>query len=687
MSATLETSALADSGSLTYPHLFAPLRVANTELRNRIVMGAMHTRLENEPDAAHRLAAYFSERAKGGVGLIITGGYAPDVAGLIEPGGPILNAGSDLDREHRPVTDAVHSGGAKILLQILHTGRYGKHPDLIAPSPIKSRINSLQPREMTAEDIAETIENFVTCAALAQKAGYDGVEIMGSEGYLLNQFLAPRVNKRGDEWGGSLANRMRLAVEIVQQTRARVGENFILMYRISALDLVEGGLTAAEIDVVARAIEAAGADILNTGYGWHEAAVPTIAQMVPRGVFRKAAARLARVVSIPVVASNRINTPELAEDIVAQGDAALISMARPLLADPEFANKAAAGRRDDINICIACNQACLNYAFSEKISTCLVNPKACRETEFDETPPKTLRRVAVVGAGPAGLAFAVNAARRGHKVTLFEAAADIGGQLNLAVRVPGKLEFAELIRYFRTQLKTHGVHVHTGVRASAAMLIEGGFDRVVIASGVRPRFPEIPGVEGPSVVGYADVILGKAKVGASVAIIGTGGIGHDVAETVTSEIDGDESVEDFCDNWGIDLDIQEAGGLRAAIAPRRGREVTMLQRGNARIGARLGKSTGWIHRAELSRRNVKAVAGCHYTRIDDEGLHYEANGASHVARAETVIICAGQESLDELSAALQAAELPCDVIGGARFAGELDALRAIDEGTRLAYSL
>jgi len=685
MSATPKSSPLTDS--VAYPHLFAPLRVAKTQLRNRLVMGAMHTRLENEPDAAHRLAAYFGERAKGGVGLIITGGYAPDLAGLIEPNGPILNASSDLDREHRPVTDAVHAGGAKILLQVLHTGRYGKHPDLIAPSPIRSRINPLQPREMTSADIAETIENFAACAALAQKAGYDGVEIMGSEGYLLNQFLAPRVNKREDEWGGSLANRMRLPVEIVQKTRARVGENFILMYRISALDLVEGGLTAEEIDAVALAVQAAGADILNTGYGWHEAAVPTIAQMVPRGVFRKAAARLARVVSIPVVASNRINTPELAEEILAQGDAGLISMARPLLADPDFANKAAAGRRDDINVCIACNQACLDYAFSEKISTCLVNPKACRETEFDESPPKAMSNVAVVGAGAAGLAFAVNAARRGHRVTLFEAGSEIGGQLNLAVRVPGKLEFAELIRYFGAQLKAYGVEVRTGVRASAALLIEGGFDRVVVASGVRPRVPEIDGIMGPSVVGYADVLLGKAKVGASVAIIGTGGIGHDVALAVTSERVVDESVEHFCDSWGIDLDNQEAGGLRAVAAPNTAREVTMLQRGNARIGARLGKSTGWIHRAELSRRHVKAVAGCHYTHIDDEGLHYEANGASHVARAETIIVCAGQESLDELSAELKAAGLRCDVIGGARFAGELDALRAIDEGTRLAYSL
>jgi 2,4-dienoyl-CoA reductase (NADPH2) len=673
--------------SPSYPNLFNPLQVGRAVLRNRLVMGAMHTRLENEDDAAPRLAAYFGARAHGGVGLIITGGYAPNQAGLIEPGAPILHDGTNLEEEHGGIVRAVHDGGAKILLQILHTGRYGKHPDLVAPSPIRARINPLQPRALTAQEIDDTIEDYAHCAGLAKKAGYDGVEVMGSEGYLINQFLATRTNKRDDDWGGSLENRMRFSIEVVRRTRERVGPDFILMYRISALDLVDEGATSGEIDALARAVEQAGADILNTGIGWHESAVPTIAYMVPRAAFREASARLARVVSIPVVASNRINTPEVAEDILASGDAQLISMARPLLADPDFAIKAANGRRDEINVCIACNQACLDYAFSEKVSTCLVNPKACRETEFVEAPTKRPLRIGVIGAGPAGLAFAINAAGRGHEIVLFEADRKIGGQLNLAVRIPGKQEFHELLRYFRKQLELRQVQVRTGVRVTAQELIAEGFDRVVVASGVRPRTPEIPGVDGPSVATYIDVIRGRAKVGGKVAIIGAGGIGHDVAELLTVNRDKGETTEEFFHTWGVDAGSGKPGGLLPPVTASVPREVTMLQRGNNRIGSRLGKSTGWIHRSQMMRRSVKSVSGCEYVRIDDEGLHYRIDGAPHTLSVDTIVLCAGQESASELAAPLAAANIPCDVIGGARYAGELDALRAIDEGTRLAYSL
>jgi 2,4-dienoyl-CoA reductase (NADPH2) len=675
------------SGSLQYPNIFAPLTVGGTQLRNRLIMGAMHTRLESTDDAPKRLAAYYRARATGGVALIITGGYAPNLAGLIEPGAPILHDGTDLDEEHRPIVCAVHEGGAKILLQILHTGRYGKHPDLVAPSAIRARINSLQPRELSSVQVEQTIEDYVHCAELAREAGYDGVEVMGSEGYLINQFAATRTNKRTDHWGGSLENRIRFPVEIVRGIRARLPVDFIVMYRISALDLVEEGATADEIDVLARAVETAGADILNTGIGWHESSIPTIAYTVPRGAFREAAARLKDAVSIPVVASNRINTPELAEEIVASGDAQLISMARPFLADPEFANKAAAGRRDEINICIACNQACLDYAFSEKVSTCLVNPIACRETEFIDGSVSRVQRIGVVGSGPAGLAFAVNSAKRGHKVILFDEHAEVGGQLNLAVRIPGKQEFHELLRYFRRQLELHGVEVRTGRRVDADDLIAAELDRVVIASGVLPRTPDVPGITHPSVASYADVIRGRTKVGRRVAIIGTGGIGHDVAELLTAERDRGDTVAEFCAAWGVDPDSAKPGGLLDAAAPYVPREVTMFQRGNSRLGSRLGKSTGWIHRSEMRKRNVGAVSGAEYVRIDDDGLHYRVDGVVHSLAVDTIVLCAGQEAQNELAAPLSAAGLPCDVIGGARFAGELDALRAIDEGTRLAYSL
>jgi 2,4-dienoyl-CoA reductase (NADPH2) len=650
-------------------------------------MGAMHTRLESTENAAARLAAFYGARARGGAALVITGGYAPNIAGLIEPGGPVLHVATDLSDEHIPIVEAVHEGGAKILLQILHTGRYGKHPDLVAPSALRARINPLEPRALSSDEIESTIEDYVKCAELARRAGYDGVEIMGSEGYLINQFVALRTNKRDDKWGGHIEGRVRFPVEIVRRTRTRLGPDFLIMYRISALDLVEDGATAEEIDLLARAIEAAGADIMNTGVGWHESSVPTIAYSVPRAAFRDAAARLKTVVSIPVVASNRINTPEVAEDIVASGDAQLISMARPFLADPDFPVKAAEGRRDEINVCIACNQACLDYAFSERVSTCLVNPIACRETEFDAEPTASPIKIGVVGAGPAGLAFSISAAKRGHRVVLFDSHDTVGGQLNLAVRIPGKQEFHELLRYFKRQLEIHQVDVRLGKRVDAGHLVREGFDRVIIASGVLPRIPEIPGIDHASVHSYIDVIEGRAKVGKRVAVIGTGGIGHDVAELITNDRDHVETVAEFLHDWGVDPQSNEVGGLLRPAEPPVLRSVTMLQRGNNRVGSRLGKSTGWIHRTQMRRRNVEAMTGCEYVGIDDAGLHYRHEGQVNTLAVDSIILCAGQESLAELAQPLAVAGIPHDVIGGARFAGELDALRAIDEGTRLAHSL
>ncbi|MBX9654101.1 FAD-dependent oxidoreductase, partial [bacterium] len=628
----------SSTAATPYPHIFTPLRVGRTELRNRLIMGAMHTRLENEKDSGAKLAAFFGARANGGVALIVTGGYAPNRAGLIEVGGPILDANSDIETEHRPIVDAVHAGGAKILLQILHTGRYGKHPDLVGASAMPSRINPLKPRPLSTEEVERTIDDFASCAELARNAGYDGVEVMGSEGYLLNQFLAVRTNNRTDKWGGSLENRMRFPAEIVRRIRARVGDDFIIMYRISALDLVEDGATAAEIDEIAHAIEGAGADILNTGIGWHESLIPTIAYPVPRAAFRDAWIRLKNVVSIPVVASNRINTPELAEDIVAKGEAQLISMARPFLADPEFAVKSKEGRREDLNVCIACNQACLDYAFSERVSTCLVNPIAGRELEFVERPIEREKNIAVVGSGPAGLAFAINAARRGHKVSMYESSDEVGGQLNLASRIPGKQEFFELLRYFKRQLQVQNVAVITGQRVGADQLTRKGFDHIVIASGIVPSIPDIPGINHPSVLSYIDVITRRAKVGKRVAIIGTGGIGHDVAELLTAPYDRGETTEEFLRTWGVDPMSTVAGGLVPPEDEVMSREVTMFQRGKDRVGSRLGKSTGWIHRAKLRRRNVEAIAGCEYIRIDDAGLHYCSSGVEKIYPADNIIM-------------------------------------------------
>jgi len=667
-----------------YPHLLSPLRVGQQVLRNRVVMGSMHTRLEYGENAVSRQAAFFGARAGGGVALIITGGVAPNWEGRIEEEALTLEREDQLD-EHRPVVAAVHAYGGKILLQILHTGAYAKHGDIVGISDIQSPINSRAPRPLTAAEIEATIEDFVRCAALAVQAGYDGVEFMGSEGYFLNQCVATRMNNRTDEWGGSLQKRIRIPVEIVRRTRARIGPQPIISYRISATDLVEGGQTAGEIDTLARALEAAGADMLNVGVGWHESVVPTVAYMAPRGAFIFAASRLKAVVRIPVVGSNRINMPQVAEEILARGEVDLVSLARPLLADPCFVNKSAAGRAAEINTCIACNQACLDYIFVGKTASCLVNPRACRETQFPDTPGRVSRRIAVVGAGPAGLSVAVNAALRGHRITLYEASGEIGGEINLALRIPGKTEFGEMLRYYRTQLELQRVDVRLNTAVSAEQLLRDQYNAVVVATGTLPRTPDIPGIDHPSTVSYLDVLTGRVDVGRRVAIIGTGGIGYDVACFLTVPRGVPDTIDAYLDTWGVDPTIAIPGGIRAPTVHTTPRAVTMFQRSAGRPGERLGKSTGWIHRIELRRRGVKALAGCTYRRIDDEGLHYAIDGRDHLMPVDHVVICAGQEPNGAMASTLARAGCEVHLIGGARVAGELDAVRATEEGFRLAY--
>jgi 2,4-dienoyl-CoA reductase (NADPH2) len=663
-----------------YPNLFRPLALPGHTLPNRILMGSMHTGLEARPDGMPRLAAFYAERARGGAALIVTGGFAPNDAGELGPHRAQMGTKEDAER-HKVVPRAVHDAGGRIVLQILHAGRYGFHGNIVAPSPIKAGINTNAPRELGEAEVEQTIGDYVRAAVLAQAAGYDGVEVMGSEGYLISQFLALRTNQRRDAWGGSLENRMRFPCEIVRQVRVATGPHFIIVYRISALELVEGGLTGAETVQLAKALENAGATILNTGIGWHEARIPTIAQAVPRAAFAWAARRIKDAVKIPVIASNRINAPEIAEDILARGDADMVSLARAMLSDPEFAAKAKAGDRAGINICIACNQACLDHYFIGQSVSCVVNPRAGRETRLTFAKAPASKKVAVVGGGPAGLSCAAVAAERGHAVTLFERSGELGGQFNLARRIPGKQEFAESIAYYAERLRRAGVTVRLNHAATPADI--AGFDEVVLASGIDPRRPALPGIDHRSVVGYADLLSGRAQAGRKVVIIGAGGIGFDVAVWLlerNSRAPLDRHA--FAEHWGIDETIAAAGDLAPTGFPplRPAHDVTMLKRSTTPFGSTLGRTTGWVHRTELQRNGVKMIKGVDYRRIDDAGVHIAVDGKESVIPADTVVLCAGQDSFVPFS--METGRM--NLIGGARQAGELDAKRAMLEGAELA---
>ncbi|WP_342653243.1 NADPH-dependent 2,4-dienoyl-CoA reductase [Pseudomonas sp. F3-2] len=674
-----------------YPHLLAPLDLGFTTLRNRTLMGSMHTGLEEKPGGFERMAAYFAERARGGVGLMVTGGIAPNDEGGVYSGAAKLTTSEEADH-HRIVTKAVHEAGGKICMQILHAGRYAYSPRQVAPSAIQAPINPFKPKELDEEGIEKQIQDFVHCATLAQTAEYDGVEIMGSEGYFINQFLVAHTNHRTDRWGGSYENRMRLPVEIVRRVREAVGANFIIIYRLSMLDLIEGGSSWEEVVQLAKAIEQAGATLINTGIGWHEARIPTIATKVPRAAFVKVTAKMRGSVSIPLITTNRINTPEVAEQVLAEGDADMVSMARPFLADPDFVNKAAAGRGDEINTCIGCNQACLDHTFGGKLTSCLVNPRACHETELNYLPVTQVRKIAVIGAGPAGLAAATVAAERGHEVTLFDSASEIGGQFNIAKRIPGKEEFYETLRYFGRKLQTTGVDVRLNTRVSVDDLVGKGFDEVILATGIAPRTPAIPGIDNDKVLSYLDVILQRKPVGKAVAVIGAGGIGFDVSEFlvhqgVATSLDRDG----FWEEWGIDGALSARGGV-AGVKPHPhapARQVFLLQRKTSKVGDGLGKTTGWIHRTGLKNKQVQMLNSVEYLKIDDAGLHIRigAEGEEKLLAVDNIVICAGQDPLRELYDGLAAAGQSVHLIGGADVAAELDAKRAINQGSRLAAQL
>ncbi|WP_343596705.1 NADPH-dependent 2,4-dienoyl-CoA reductase [Acinetobacter sp.] len=669
-----------------YPHLFEPLDLGFTTLKNRVIMGSMHVGLEEAPQGYERMAAFYAERAKGGVALIVTGGIAPNAAGVTFLGGSKLENRQEAEH-HKIITQAVHDAGGKIAMQILHTGRYSYQTDIVAPSPIQAPINPVKPHALTSAEVQQTIDDFVNCAKLAQYAGYDGVEIMGSEGYLINEFIASRTNHREDEWGGSYQNRIRFPIEIVKQVRQAVGENFIIIYRVSMLDLVEGGSTLAEVIQLAQAIEQAGATILNTGIGWHEARIPTIATQVPRAAFTWVTQKLKGLVKIPLVTSNRINTPEMAEHVLATGHADMISMARPMLADPEFVLKAQQGRSDEINTCIGCNQACLDHIFAMKTASCLVNPRACRETELIFKEAVAKKKIAVVGAGPAGLSFALHAAQRGHQVVLYEAASQIGGQFNVAKLIPGKEEFYETLRYFQRKIErlSNQIELKLNHKVSFDELVQHDFDDIVVATGVKPRQLDIEGADHPNVVNYLDVLKHKTPIGSRVAIIGAGGIGFDTAEFLTQE--GSSASVDpqkFYDQWGIDTEYARAGGLKTSHPEKSARQVYLLQRKNTPVGANLGKTTGWIHRTELKNRQVKMMSGVDYQKIDDLGLHITVNGQSICLEVDHIVVCAGQNSYTAMYTQLVEHGKNVHLIGGAKEAGELDAKRAISQGAELA---
>jgi 2,4-dienoyl-CoA reductase (NADPH2) len=673
------------SGSDRYPHLFSPLDLGFTQLKNRVLMGSMHTGLEEAPNGFVRQAAYYAARARGGVGMIITGGVSPGASA--GPGAKLTNA--EEAAQHRIVTDAVHAADpdVKICMQILHSGSLARTPDCVAPSPVKSRIGAFVPNELDEDGIEQQFNNFANCAAMAKVAGYDGVEIIGSAGYLLSTFLVERTNRRTDKWGGSFENRMKFPVEVVRRVREAVGPNFIVVFRIAAMDMLEGGMAWDEIVMLAKAIEAAGANIMSTHFCWHESPVPTIATMVPRAAFTSVTGRLRKELSIPLITSNRINMPQVAEDVLARGDADLVSMARPMLADPELVLKAAQGREDEINTCIACNQACLDHTFTGRLTSCLVNPQACYETELVYAPTSSPKKIAVVGAGPAGLAFSTIAAQRGHKVTLFEASDDIGGQFNLAKRIPGKEEFSETLRYFRKMMSVHNIDLRLSTRVSAEQLKGMGFDEVVVASGIEPRTPDMPGIDHPKVVSYIDVILGRKPVGKTVAILGAGGIGFDVAELISHS--GPSSAVDidvFAAEWGIDFKNHPRGGVTGVVpkVAAADRTIYLMQRKSDALGKGLGRTTGWTHRTLLQRRGVNMVAGVQYDMIDDAGLHTVISGEPRLFEVDTVIVCAGQTSLRTTYDDLEGLGVKPHLIGGAFEAGDLDAKRAIDQASRLA---